>query len=385
MSVPGDLDVAIPIPAASDDESALFSTANNLLGVLTTRLKDRPHGQISLVQLPDVFLIKAHLEQLVELEAKKVKHQETLIQMAMDREEEGVKGAKKRVKNTGTQATALRQAVAVEVEEKTADLQRRNADMENRMKKMEKLLETSTNKNMCLEDKVNFLATDFNKFSKAPTLAVQKSLQDALMPVEQRLVQIEEKSEFEARGDNDMRGRLEFAEGGILGLLRAQKKVTEDLQHEVTKTNTRLGDVVDVFNKNCGLVEGHIWLLVDVCRGIQAHIGVTLMDRWRSQLDMLHSKFFRITPPQSDLRLTFLRGPRRRIVRRHFLIMHELAQCQTTNMAVFGSARGYRNGQEAHVWQWDLYTFRSKEKVWKYNEKLSRGSSAQVLSPSVLS
>lgn len=191
MSAPSDVDVANPVLTTTDEASALFSTTNGLLALLTTRLKERPHGQISLIQLPDVFLIKARLEQLVELETKKVKHQETLVQMAMDREEEGAKGTKKRAKNTGTQAMAMRQAVAEEVGDKTADLQRYIARLEDRLRRTEKLLEPLSNDNKCLKDEVNFLASDLNKLVKAPKAASQQVTVSLLNPLETKIKEVE--------------------------------------------------------------------------------------------------------------------------------------------------------------------------------------------------
>lgn len=197
MSAPVDTEsaaLAPPALATTDEESAVFSTANGLLALLTRRLKDRPHGQISLVQLPDVFFIKAHLEELLELETKKLKHQETLIQMAMDREEEGGKGSKKRVKNSGTQATAICQAVAEEVANKTADLQRYTASLEDRLKKAEKLLEFSINETKCLADKYGFLASDLKKVIKAPKVADQQITRSLLEPLEARVKAGEDKA-----------------------------------------------------------------------------------------------------------------------------------------------------------------------------------------------
>lgn len=204
MSALADAEVTAPALTVTDDETELFSTANSLLKVLTTRLLDRPHGQISLVQLPDVFLIKANLEQLIEIEARRVKTQETLIQMAIDREEEGGKGVKKRNKNSGTQATAIRQAVAEEVESKTADLQRYTASLEDRLKKAEKLLESSSNENKCLADKYTFLASDLNKFAKAPKAAGQQIIHSLLEPLEDRI----KTSEEEIRKADIMTGRV---------------------------------------------------------------------------------------------------------------------------------------------------------------------------------
>lgn len=157
MSASEDADVTAPALTSTDEESALFSTANSLLGILTTRLLDRPHGQISLVQLPDVFLIKAHLEQLVEIEAKKVKLQETQIQMAIDRDEEGGKVSRKRAKTSGTQTTVTRQIFAEEFEKRDADRERYIASLEDQAKRHEKLLGSAMTDIRRLTDEVKFL------------------------------------------------------------------------------------------------------------------------------------------------------------------------------------------------------------------------------------
>lgn len=201
MSVPSeDTEAPSSTVRTATEEAALFSTVNKLLVVLDERLQDRPHGQFTLLQLPDIFLIKSQLEQVLELKAKEEKHQETLVQMAMDREEEGIKGAKKRVKITGTQSAAIRQAVVEEVDNKTADSQRHIANLEDRLKKAEKMLEAASNEIQNLADEKKFLVADLGKIAKAPKAPVQKNSQGNSPALEARLQRIEQKVEHIAFG-----------------------------------------------------------------------------------------------------------------------------------------------------------------------------------------
>lgn len=345
MSTPSDENVANPALPATADESTLFTTANNLLLLLTDCLKERPHGQISLGQLPDVFLIKAQLEELKELEGKKVKHLGTLVQLAMDRDDEGVKGGKKRVKNTGTQATAMKQAVAEQVAIETEDLQRHNTNIEDRLKKAEKLLETSNNANKCLEDKINFLTADFNKFVKGPKVDAQRSSNDALKPVEARLTRIEEKAEAESVTVGDLSTRLDRADvsiaelyeygeeddgdeekmaADVAGLLAGKKEndikhaesdlkhlqsdtkhveaalkqqrqgwAIDSLRHKINNVSSRLEYVVNVFNANCPRVENTLRELISSCRKLQLRVGIMVIGIWEKS-DELESKYLAI-------------------------------------------------------------------------------------------